>query len=515
MPDPPQRSGLYASLLGNTTTPASISKAPVVFSKPGAAPADSAAAAATPEATAASAQKKINAAALRFQPTITKRPTPAQPKAKPKTGGASGFKPKAVVNAAPTEPVVKTSIDDWVGDDDVNGFYSAQPKERARGGRKKRKKNKATPPPPTNWDDTYDPMRPNSYEEYRDGDEKIREMQDWRERLYGKKRRRDSFSSSDDEPARKGAANRFAPPANYSFAPPPQFANQGTTVRSEDVAPPPPPPAVAVPDDASGEDAFARRMRMSQQGAVGYSATSAQPPPPPPPPPPVDTYTPPPATTTGAPGTVPTPPPPPPAPAATISAAPVLYTNQPRPASPEPAPARSPSPEPDQPNSRQSFAQRLLEKQGWVAGRGLGRDGRGITKAIQMVAAKGKGNAGRGKIIDKNKRPTKPAERSEVVVLRGAVDGWRGEVDDGEMMQRVGEVYKRYGRVVQIVIRWDEPEGEQEEVEGGRARVYVLFASEDSAQMAVNGLQRKEVFEGNTTTAMFYPKEKFEAMELE
>jgi hypothetical protein len=110
--------------------------------------------------------------------------------------------------ATVAKPVVKTTLEDWVGDDeDVNGFYSSH-KDRPRGGRKKRKKNKATPPPPTNWDDVYDPLRPNSYEEYKEGDEKIREMEDWRERLYGKKRRRYD-DSSDSEDDRRPVASTF------------------------------------------------------------------------------------------------------------------------------------------------------------------------------------------------------------------------------------------------------------------------------------------------------------------
>jgi splicing factor 45 len=110
------------------------------------------------------------------------------------------------VAPALAKPVVKTTLEDWVGDDeDVNGFYAASSKERQRGGRKKRKKNRATPPPPTNWDDVYDPLKPNSYEEYKEGDEKIREMEDWRDRLYGKRRRGGFDESSESEDDRRPA----------------------------------------------------------------------------------------------------------------------------------------------------------------------------------------------------------------------------------------------------------------------------------------------------------------------
>jgi len=129
-----------------------------------------------------------------------------------------------------------------------------------------------------------------------------------------------------------------------------------------------------------------------------------------------------------------------------------------------------------------------MEKQGWKAGRGLGRDGSGITKAIQMVSSGKKGQAGRGKIVDKNKRreDRRNAERSEVVVMRGIIDGKRSLFDHTELLQKVGDEYKRYGRVVQIVIEWDDDDDdESENAEEGseKARVYVLFADEGSAQM--------------------------------
>jgi splicing factor 45 len=97
--------------------------------------------------------------------------------AAPKSGSGGEDSVMAPVKPEAPKPAVKTTLEDWVGDDeDVNGFYNSANKERQRAGRKRRKKNKATPPPPTNWDDIYDPLRPNNYEEYKEGDEKIREM---------------------------------------------------------------------------------------------------------------------------------------------------------------------------------------------------------------------------------------------------------------------------------------------------------------------------------------------------
>ena len=152
-------------------------------------------------------------AALRFQPT--KRPQVHQPKLKPKVvtkpmGGTTATpQPTSEASVAPTataaamepaRPVVKTTLNDWAhtgnSDDDVNGFYASKEKERDRR-RKKRRKNKEVEFEPVDWDDIYDPARPNNYEEYRDGDEKIREMDEWRDRLYGPRYSRDDTQSAE------------------------------------------------------------------------------------------------------------------------------------------------------------------------------------------------------------------------------------------------------------------------------------------------------------------------------
>ena len=51
------------------------------------------------------------------------------------------------------------------------------------------------------WDDIYDPSRPNSYEEYKHSDEKIREVREWKDRLYAHRAARRAMSDreSDDE----------------------------------------------------------------------------------------------------------------------------------------------------------------------------------------------------------------------------------------------------------------------------------------------------------------------------
>jgi splicing factor 45 len=96
-------------------------------------------------------------------------------------------------------PVLTSSLADWTGndDDDVNGFYGAE--KRQRGGRKRRKKNRRESNIPQNWDDVYDPSRPNNYEEYKNSDERIREIREWKNRLYAHRRMRRASSEADSD----------------------------------------------------------------------------------------------------------------------------------------------------------------------------------------------------------------------------------------------------------------------------------------------------------------------------
>ena len=82
-------------------------------------------------------------------------------------------------------PSAKTTLADWTAegqDNDVNGFFGRE--KRQRGGRKKRKKNKEESHPLSNWDDIYDPSRPNNYDDYKNSDERTMEIREWKDRLY-------------------------------------------------------------------------------------------------------------------------------------------------------------------------------------------------------------------------------------------------------------------------------------------------------------------------------------------
>jgi splicing factor 45 len=161
----------------------------------------------------------------------------------------------------------------------------------------------------------------------------------------------------------------------------------------------------------------------------------------------------------------------------TISRAPVRYNLPPAPsdiptseAELEKALAAEPEDE-DQPAEeaprslrpgQKGFAERLMSKYGWSRGTGLGADGSGIINPLRVQVEKRKKKSdaegggfrdagGRGKIIGGKKNvPEKEAEvgkfgpMSEVIILRGMVDGMNldEEVEgagDGGLMQEIGD----------------------------------------------------------------------------
>jgi splicing factor 45 len=343
---------------------------------------------------------------------------------------------------------------DWTGGDDgdVNGFYGGE--KRQRGGRKhKKKKQREEHVIVQDWDDIYDPTRPNSYEEYKNSDEKIREVREWKDRLYAHRMARKSSSDKDSDeeeyrPQMNSECSRvslwyslltskgqFAPPSGFSFAPPPLDSASSKVAET--------------PKDSNDSDSYSQRLASN---------------PIPPSPPPIED--------------APPIPPPEPVAAGSISRAPVRYNLPPPPsdipsseAELEKALAEEDEEEQaesmeDAPRSlrpgQKGFAERLMSKYGWTKGKGLGADGSGIVNPlrVQIEKRKKKSDAegggfrepgGRGKIIGGRKNvPEKDSEEgrfgpmSEVIVLRGMVDGMDldEEVEgtgDGGLMQEIGD----------------------------------------------------------------------------
>ncbi|PLB54404.1 hypothetical protein P170DRAFT_346505 [Aspergillus steynii IBT 23096] len=493
---------LYANLLdpsADSASPGTISRAPVVFKQAGEgeAPADE---------SAAKKQQQLNSASLRFQPTKRPQLAAQKPKAKPNLPKTS--QPPVTSNAP-----VKTSLADWAAteDDDVNGFY-AGPK-RQRGGRKKRKKNREAEEMMQNWDDIYDPSRPNNYEEYKHSDEQISEVREWKDRLYAHRMvRSPSRDSLSDDDYGRPMNRQFAPPSN--FAPPPNLndippAPQEESPPPEHAAVPPPPsaePAAPVPDDPTGEDAYLRRMQMS-----------AGPQPPAEPAPPtrsLDALQPASATISRAPVRYSLPPPPEDIPASEAELEEAFAKEQPVDDQPEGDGERSLRP------GQQGFAERLLAKYGWTKGSGLGATGSGIVNPLQVKVEKQKKRpdsegggfatpAGRGKIIGgarKKQEEGKFGAMSEVIIMKGMLDGMDLEAElegdqAGGLMQEIGEeCSEKYGNVERVYISRNS---------GPPVPVFVKFTNQLSALRAVNALEGR-IFNGNAITVRFFDSQKFE-----
>ncbi|KAL8901560.1 MAG: hypothetical protein Q9192_000504, partial [Flavoplaca navasiana] len=472
---------LYANLLEPTgsgsAASGTISRAPVVFKQP----TDGTQ---VLENDASTLRQQASAAPLLFRPT--KRPQISTQRSKlksnlPKSGlsnpGVENPRHQSGSESVPiAQPPVKSTLSDWAAageDEDTGGFHA---EKRQRGGRKKRKKNNEVRLV-QNWDDIYDPSRPNSYEEYQNSDEKIQEIKDWKDRLYAhrlSRRRGDSkdSSSDDDHQVRR---------------------NHSDSTRS----------AVQVEDDAAGDDAYLRRLRLSetQQKSIHDSTQYAMEP----------TMAQPASFQPVAPlssdhqvscSIQPT--------APTISRAPVRYSLP-------PPPPEIPSTEAElvealsnedveydqsmideAPRSlrpgQKGFAERLMSKYGWTKGSGLGASGSGIVNPLRVQVEKQKkkpdaegggyvGPGGRGRIIagkkggapDSETRQRPFGAMSEVIALHGMIDGLDLDAeleraDDGGLLQEIGE---------------------------------------ECGEKAVNALNGR-IFNGNAIKAMFYDPENFD-----
>ncbi|KAG4264461.1 hypothetical protein FPRO06_05464 [Fusarium proliferatum] len=484
-PPPPPQGGLslYENLLDPNDTPstsATISSAPVLYSQ-------------TEDTSAEISVKKPVDPALRFQPI--RRPQVKQ--AKPKPAFPKPAVSKQAVNSAPPAPVQpKTTLADWAATEEDEWMYGMGEK-RQRGGRKKKKKRQQEEFE-TNWDDIYDPTRPTNVEEYLHSDEKVQEVRDWKALLYRHRHRRDESDLSDEDedeqtrhvPSSEFTANhlsvkflplpdQFAPPSSYAFVPPPLQS------------PPGPPPG-----DVSGDDAFARRVAISQEDAPLPPAAQASPSQP--------------------------------SNSATISRAPVRYS---KPHDDEDAAgdnveddAYSPPPTlgsslPDQPGDdsqarssrpgQSGFAHRLMSKYGWTKGSGLGADESGIVNPLRVQVEKRRKKAdadgggwaepgGKGKIIGgkrKEENAGKFGTMSDVIVLRNMLENMPNLEEEiaGGLGQEIGEECgEKYGRVERLYI-------DQES-----RKVFIKFTNQ-----AVNELDGR-VFNGNTIVPEFFDTEKFE-----
>lgn len=149
----------------------------------------------------------IAIASLRFQPTKRPQMSSHKPKLKP-TSQRAGLplpsytkSPDISVSddiSSASRTQAKNTLADWTAEPllgEEARFYGVE--KRQRGGRKKRKKNPEDSQALHNWDDIYDPSRPNTFGDYKHSDEKMLELREWKDKLYA--HRIASRSQSDGE----------------------------------------------------------------------------------------------------------------------------------------------------------------------------------------------------------------------------------------------------------------------------------------------------------------------------
>ncbi|KAF2142301.1 uncharacterized protein K452DRAFT_16947 [Aplosporella prunicola CBS 121167] len=481
-----------------------------------------------------------------MQPSSIKRPT-AQKPAPGKTAKSKLAVPpveRSEVTPEILEPESaqdtaskKKTIQDFLGDDDDYDF--GLPKAQ-RGGRKNRKKrkNKEVEVGEPDWDEIYDPTRPNDYNLYLGSTEQLRAESDFTNLLHYRhdvaRGIRPVSSDDEDRAPPRALKKQFAPPSSYNFAPPAEFTTPSDTAATSTPA--------EVPSDNTGEDAFARRMRMSGMAEAPPEMGQDEPVPTPPSaeaqPTPPDTAT----TASRA-----------PAPydyragAGSIARAPVRYSFPSAPADmpsteaelqslvDESAAAASSAEEPqqqgEQPRSNRpgqaGFAERMLSKWGWSKGKGLGAKETGIITPLSVQAEKRKKRpdaegggwatpGGKGKIVGGKKAQKAEGEEgddaaaspfgamSNVVELKGMVEGLdlAREMAEGQLVGEIGdECAEKYGRVERVLIHASST--------AEQVPVFVKFTSQLSALRAVNALQGR-VFNGNVISARFFEGERFE-----
>lgn len=192
----------------------------------------------------------------------------------------------------------------------------------------------------------------------------------------------------------------------------------------------------------------------------------------------------------------------------TISRAPVRYSDVPKAEQPEEG-LRTRAP------GQKGFAQRILEKQGWQKGQGLGAKGQGITTAIVAQAQKRKKRpdaegggwavpANMGRLVGGKKAKIDSAISDEplpsrVVKYSGLLDGLNAteEISENELYQRIGEdMNEKFGTVERIFV-WLASDNE----------VFVKFTD---GMGALRATTNEFSFKGNACTGQYFSEDKFE-----
>ncbi|KAK9469945.1 hypothetical protein V1512DRAFT_273776 [Lipomyces arxii] len=324
-------------------------------------------------------KQQMLSAALQFQPVRH-----LQPQAKKAVTVIS--KPPAIV----ARPVTKVTLDNFTTEE-VHETEYAKAKRQNRGKRRKKKEEAVQA---VDWEDVYDPMRPNSYEQYKQSEEKYMEDDDWRTFLVDLQRRQKKGYVS-PEPSDENDEVSESEPKHE------EDNRQDEEEKQE---------------EADYDDKPQRGLGVPAQFYRDETTTT------------------------------------------TVAKAPMLYTqpemqfeNASDILSPRTRDDSPPRTAARQKTKRETFAQRLLSKYGWTPGTGLGATSDGITKALHFSADKSM--KGHGKIVDKNERRDddgKYGKMSKVVVLLGLLEP--GQVDEGLAGEIGEECGSKYGQVERVYI---------------------------------------------------------------
>ncbi|KAJ4365198.1 hypothetical protein N0V83_008816 [Neocucurbitaria cava] len=414
-------------------------------------------------------------------------------------------------------PATHSRYEDWTSSVDQDAAQLEYVREKNRADRQRKKDAKKARKNHAYWDvkALHSVDRPTNLKAYKGSGRHRRKRGEFTEFLKGiaakARAGKDtdvSEGSAPIHPASSKSPTETAEPtvvAKPSFAPPTSYDDP-----------------VAAPSDSSGEEAYAQRMRLSQQASYplrlrlrphgGVCAASA------PGPPPASVA----STPTSYQG-------------ATISAPPVRYS-----ATISAPPVRYDRPDvsmgavnaaqanDERPAKRpkiQTKAEAMMAKMGYKKGQGLGKNNDGVVTHLEVKKRKAPQGASifddeggttnikaqivwdvTGGMRKQTDEPDKFGEKSSVVVTWGCVEDvdWDANAmrDDGGIRQDMGEAFgTKFGPVERIYLDQNNSDGV----------VYIHFKDVLSALNAINRFDEGWEFKGRKIRAKYYDERKFHA----
>ena len=166
-------------------------------------------------------------------------------------------------------------------------------------------------------------------------------------------------------------------------------------------------------------------------------------------------------------------------------------------------------------SKKMSFAERMLRKQGWEEGKGLGKneDGRTLPLNLEKLQPPGARKSGPVKGVIKTAEPEKKNKRrgttklqgtpTKVVLLRNMVTT---KDVDSELRSEVADECARYGIVKNVSVFVSEV---ADTPENGKVRIFVKFERIPEAMKAVIELDGR-TFAGRVVSACFYDETKYD-----